>query len=94
MTDKRRPDQHLAAARSRLLHLAGLAAKTEATERQILAAAEARLAAVRADLDKLRPRALTDAAAGDRYRELTLEAGQIETVIAQAREALGPGSAA
>ncbi|WP_431860155.1 hypothetical protein [Azospirillum sp.] len=85
---KRQP-QHIEAAKRRLVHLAGLAEKTAETERRILAAAEERLAAVCADLDKLRPRALTDQDAGEQYQALTLERGQLETVIARAREVLG-----
>ena len=81
------PDQRLAGARRRLVHLAGLADKTHQTEKAILAAALDRLSAVQADLATLRPRVLVDTAAGDRYQALTMERGQLETVIARARQA-------
>jgi hypothetical protein len=80
--------QHIAAARTRLGHLAGLSARTDAAERAILKAAQARLAAIQADLDKLRGRAVADPALGDRYTALVLERGQVELVIAHARQAL------
>lgn len=86
-------DQHIAAARQRLIHLAGLAAKTEASERRILSAAEHRREEVRGELERLRPRAVADRAAGDRYQELTAELGQLEAVIARAHQALEPGRA-
>lgn len=88
MSKRPSPDQHLAAAKRRLVHLEGLSQKTEETERRILAAAEDRLAAVSADLEKLRPRVNLDQAAADQYRELTLERGKLSTVIARAREVL------
>lgn len=77
------------AARSRLVHLAGLAETTASTERQILAAAEDRLKAVSADIDRLRPRVHLDPAASDAYRAAVQERGQVTTVIAQARRVLG-----
>lgn len=83
------PDRHIDAARRRLAHLGGVAARTSDTERRILAAAEERLGVVDKTLASLRPRTLTDPAAGDRYRDLTTERGQLVTVIASAREALG-----
>ena len=81
-------DRHIEAAKRRLAHLGALSARTVETERKILAAAEDRLAAVEADRASLRSRALIDPAAADRYQALTLERGQIETVIGRAREAL------
>jgi len=87
MPQAARPEQHIAAAKARLAHTAGLAAKTHATEQRILEAAESRLEEVRADLDKLRHRVHLDPRAADRYRELTLESGQLATVIARARAA-------
>lgn len=79
---------HRAAAAKRLAHLGGLAARTDAAERRILDAAEDRLRIVRAELDQLRPRALADDAAAERYQALTLESGQLDTVIANARAVL------
>ncbi|MBI1207439.1 MAG: hypothetical protein GC191_09160 [Azospirillum sp.] len=82
-------EKHLAAAKSRLLSLAGIAAKTEATERNILAAAEARLKLVQADLDRLAPRVNLDPAAADQYVAATTEIGHLRMVIARAIAALG-----
>ncbi|KAA5611594.1 hypothetical protein [Rhodovastum atsumiense] len=80
----------MAGARRRLVHLAWLAQQTAAAERQILAAAEARLGEVQSDLVRLAPRALLDPVAGDRYRDLTLEKGQLAVVIARAKSILDP----
>lgn len=80
---------HIDAARTRLGHLGGLAARTDAAERNILKAAEKRLEAIRADLDRLRARVHTDEAAATQYQALTLEAGQLETIRQQARQNLG-----
>ena len=87
-TATRTAEQHIDAAKRRLAHLGGLSARTAETERRILAAASERLSAVEADIATLRPRALIDHAAGDRYQALALERGQIETVIGRARAAL------
>lgn len=81
--------EHLGAARKRVLHLHGLAAKTDAAERRILEGATARLGIVRTELAKLRSRALLDDAAGDSYAALTQEAGTLETTIAESRRQLG-----
>lgn len=83
------PDKHIAATRARLAHLGELAERTAATERNILAAAEDRLKAVMADLDTLRARVNLDPDAAERYAARTLERGQLETVIARARQVLG-----
>lgn len=76
--------------RKQLGTLAGLAAKTEAAERKILASAEKRLAVVQAQIDRARPgvEAAPDAAQ-DRYLELVRERGQLHQVIARARQTLG-----
>ena len=87
--DAATPDKRMAGARRRLVHLHGLAAKTDAAERSILAAAEDRHAEVLADIASLAPRALTDPAAADRHQRAVLERGQLEAVIARARAALG-----
>jgi hypothetical protein len=81
-------DRHIEAAKMRLAHLGGLAAKTAADERRILDAAEARLHEVDGQLTQLRPRAVADAAAGDAYERLTMERGQLQIVIAQAQRVL------
>lgn len=81
---------HINKARTQLGELAGLAHKTEAAERRILAAASQRLEAVQAEIERARPgvEAGPDSAQ-DRYLELVAERGQLEQVIARAREALG-----
>lgn len=86
------PDHHRAGLTHRLGHLAQLAARTDESERRILEAAERRLVEVTAELDRLRPAITTDEQALDDYQELTLERGQLEIVIATARENLGPGA--
>lgn len=83
-------NQHIGAARRRLGHLAGLAAKTRATEERILEVAEHRLAAVDADLAKLRPRVNLDEAAADSYQALTTERGHLTMVLSRARAVLNP----
>lgn len=82
-------DQRLAACRTRLAHLGGIAARTEETERRILAAAEERRETVSRDLATLRPRVLLDPAAAEQYQALTLESGQLSQVVARASAALG-----
>ena len=80
------PDRHIEAAKRRLGHLAGVAAKTLEAECRILAVAEDRLRQVEADLQKLRPRVYLDQDAADDYQRLVLERGQLALVIAQARQ--------
>jgi hypothetical protein len=82
-------DQHIAAARTRLTHLAGLAARTDAAELKILEAAEDRRAAISADIEKLRPRVNLDDEAGDKYMALITERGQLDTVAGRSRQVLG-----
>lgn len=80
---------HIDRARTHLGELAALAQKTEAAERRILAAAEQRLEAVQAEIEKARPGVeAADDAAQDRYLELVTERGKLHTVIAKARQAL------
>lgn len=82
--------KHIADTRAHLGELHGLAAKTEAAERRILASAEARLDEVNAGLDRLRPGAESAPDAHqDRYLALVKERGKLHTVIAKARRALG-----
>lgn len=75
--------------RAQLGDLAGLAGKTERTERAILKQAEKRLAEVQAAIERARPgiEAAPDAAQ-QRYQDLIAERGQLHLVIAQARKAL------
>jgi|GEM_PF-5481220 len=83
-------ETHIAAARQRLSSLAGIAAKTEATERRILAAATDRLGKVEADIARLAPRVNLDDSAADAYQAAILERGQLAMVITRANEALNP----
>lgn len=82
------PNRHIAAAKTRLAHLAGLSGKTVAAERSILSAAEQRQHVVERELSSLADRVLTDHEAADRYTTLIQERGQLRMVIASAREAL------
>lgn len=86
---ERQLSEHLDAARKRVSHLHALARKTEVAERAILAGAQARLEAVERDIKALRPRALLDQVAGDRYADLVKEAGTLKTVIAESQRVLG-----
>jgi hypothetical protein len=83
------PARHVEAAKARLCHLAGIAARTRDAEQSIHDIAEKRLAAVEASLTQLRPRAISDREAGDQYQSLMLERGQLQVVISQARTHLG-----
>ena len=87
MTRRAPSDDHIDAARSRLGDLSGLAARTHAAELRILEEAERRREAVQSDLDKLKPRAIGDTSAGDEYQRLLVERGQLDIIIAKAREA-------
>lgn len=82
--------EHIAAARRRLLDLEGLSRRTAAAERNIMEAAQARLDAVNADLNRVGPRALTDDAAGDEYQSLTVERGRLQNIIAASEAADQP----
>lgn len=82
--------KHMEKVRTSLGDLAGLAGKTEAAERNILKAAEKRLAAVQTEIERARPG--IEAAADksqDRYLHLVEERGQLELVISKARKELG-----
>lgn len=76
----------MAAIRRRLGDLGRASAKTDAAERQILEAAEDRHQAVQRAIDALRPRAVADREAAERYQELVEERGRLWKVIAAARE--------
>jgi hypothetical protein len=80
--------QHIAAARQRIAHLAGLEAGTQAAERRIAEAAQKRLEAVDADLAKLRGPAQLDDTARDRFLALTEERGRLHDVMGRAQSAL------
>lgn len=80
--------EHHKAIHNRLTRLATLSAKTDAAERRILESAEHRREAVQKQIAQLRPRALLDDAAGERYQDLILERGRLDIVIANARARL------
>ena len=82
--------RHISNTRDRLGDLAGLADRTERTERRILEQAEKRLDEVQAALERARPgiESAPDAAQ-QRYQDLVAERGQLNMVIAQARQVLG-----
>lgn len=79
-------EAHVADTRSKLGELATMAHQTEQAERRILARATERLAEVQSDLKVARSEAM--AGGGDRYMELVAEQGQLQQVIAQARQVL------
>ena len=82
--------RHIANTRDQLGELHGLAAETEAAERRILVQAEARLEQVNAMIKRQRPGIEVAPQAGqDRYTALITERGQLQTVIAKARDVLG-----
>lgn len=82
--------RHIENTRTHLGELHGLAAKTEAAERRILERATARLDEVNAAIERLHPGVETAPdASQDRYLSLITERGQLGTVIAKARQALG-----
>ena len=80
---------HIDKTQKHLGELSGLASKTEAAERRILAAAQKRLADVQAEIQQLGPgiEGRPDADQ-DKYIELVAERGQLNTVIAKANAAL------
>jgi len=81
--------RHISNTHDQLGDLAGLADRTERTERRILEQAEKRLDEVQAALERARPgiEAAPDAAQ-QRYQDLVAERGQLHMVIAQARKVL------
>lgn len=82
--------RHIENTRKQLADLGGLAAKTEADERAILANAEKQLAVAQAAVDRTRPgiEASPDAAQ-KRYTDLVAEVGRLQMIVAKARKALG-----
>lgn len=81
---------HIERARSSLGELAGLSAKTDAAERNILNAAEKRLAEVQKSLSRMQAGVESSPEKEqDRYIGLIEERGQLNIVIAKARKALG-----
>lgn len=81
--------QRIQKTKADLADLHSLAVKTESAEQRILAAAEKRIAAVGAQLDKLRPGIEAGPEdAQQRYQDLIKEKGQLDVVIGRARRAL------
>ena len=68
--------------------LAGLAARTHASEQRILARAQARESEVANKLEQIRPLAMTDDGAAKEYQVLTLERAKLAQVIGMAQQHL------
>lgn len=82
--------RHISNTRAQLGDLGSLASQTEQDERRILERAQARLDGVSAMIERQRPGVeAADDKAQDRYLSLVEERGQLQTVIAKARAALG-----
>lgn len=77
-------------ARRQLGELSELSAKSDAAERKILEAAEKRQEWVSGQIAELRPRALLENEASDRYQALVEERAKLDIVIAQAKRHLAP----
>jgi 4-diphosphocytidyl-2C-methyl-D-erythritol kinase len=82
---------HIDDTHRNLGQLAAMAQQTEAAERKILARATERLDEVQSELRKGAEDALTGG--GDKYMALVQERGQLQQVIAQARQVLGASGA-
>lgn len=80
--------EHLTKARADLGRLQSLSDRTSADEQRILDAALARMDAVQADIEKLRPTAMLHASDGQKYRDAVKERGMLARVIARARSVL------
>lgn len=82
--------RHMERVSTGLADLGGLAAKTEASERNILKSAEKRMVSVAAEIERAQPgiEASSDATQ-DRYLKLVEERSQLELVISKARKVLG-----
>lgn len=80
---------HIENTRAGLGELAGLGAKTEAAERRILENAEIRLIEVQRKLAKIKGAEFGPPEQQDAYNELIKERGQLNVVIAKAKEILG-----
>lgn len=79
-------ESHLNDTRATLGELATMAHQTEDAERRILARATERLEQVQTELQATGGEALTGG--GDKYMALIQERGQLQQVIAQARQVL------
>lgn len=81
--------RHIERTQEHIGELAGLADRTERTERRILEQAEKRHSEVMTAIERARPG--IEAAPDDaqqRYQDLVAERGQLEIVIARAKQAL------
>lgn len=67
-------------------NLAELSARTDAAERRIHDRAVERDDEIAARMDELRPVVLTDEAAADEYRRLSVERGKVAHVIGLAKD--------
>lgn len=81
--------RHMENTRASLGELHGLAAKTEAAERNILKAAQKRHAAVVSEIEHMQP-GIEGAGddVHDKYLDLVAERGQLDVVISKAQAAL------
>jgi hypothetical protein len=68
--------------RADLAALAGDKAKTDAADGHIRETARARLEVVQARIDELKPKAMTDDAAGEEYQMLIAERGRLNLIQA------------
>ena len=71
-----------------LARLAGLAARTHASEQRILARAQARESEIDGQLEQLRPQAMGDDGAAKQYQLLILERAKLAQVIGLAQQHL------
>jgi 4-diphosphocytidyl-2C-methyl-D-erythritol kinase len=78
---------HIDTTHKQLGELSVMARQTEDAERRILARANERLGEVETELKAAGAQALTGG--GDKYMALIRERGQLQQVIAQARQVLG-----
>jgi 4-diphosphocytidyl-2C-methyl-D-erythritol kinase len=77
---------HIDDTHKQLGELAAMSRQTEAAERRILARANERLGEVESELEAACTTAMTGG--GDKYMALVQERGQLQQVIAQARQVL------
>lgn len=82
---------HVDDTHRKLGELAAMSRQTEAAERQIMTRATERLEQVQVELKVAGAEAMTGG--GDKYMELIAERGQLQQVIAQARQHLRAQSA-
>ena len=81
-------DERRAAARQRLQHTQALLTKTDRSEQAILDAALQMQGETASKLQSLAPRVHLDQGASDEYEQTVLQRGQLDMVIAKARQSL------